>query len=343
MLEFLVKRIAWTAVLFLCLTMMTFVIFFVIPTEEIRVGRGQSATQADIRDELRLNGPVYSQYTDFVWGIVRHGSFGQSLQNRREVRDIIAETAPVTASLVFGGVILWMLIAMPIGVMCALRPRSLLDKAATVFVLLGICAHPVWIGFALSYVLGYKLALFPTGGYCDLFTPSTDCGGPAEWFRHMILPWIAFAFLFAALYTRMIRAKVLESLGEDYVRTAQAKGASVWRVLRAHVLRLSMLPIVTMIGMDAAIALGGSVFIEQVFGLPGLGRTALQSLNRRDLPVIMGVVVFMTTAVAVFNLIVDLLYAWIDPRIRIKASRTEGEGSAAPRREVPAPALQPTK
>jgi peptide/nickel transport system permease protein len=229
----------------------------------------------------------------------------------------VKDAAPVTASLVFGGAIVWMLIAIPIGILSALRPRSLLDRSAMVFVLIGISAHPVWIGLLLIYFVGYKAGLAPLGGYCDMIDPSTDCGGPVEWAHSLVLPWITFATLFAALYVRMIRANVLEAMNEDYVRTARSKGAPEWLVMRSHVLRNAMLPVVTMLGMDIGLALGGAIFTETVFGLPGLGRRALQALEGFDLPAVMGIVVFATVCVIVFNLFVDLLYAVIDPRIRL--------------------------
>jgi peptide/nickel transport system permease protein len=244
-------------------------------------------------------------------------SLGNSYATRQPVNEIIKEAAPVTASLVIGGAILWMLVAVPIGILSALRPRSLLDRSAMIFVLIGISAHPVWIGLILIYFVGYKAGLTPLGGYCDMINPSTDCGGPIEWAHALILPWITFAVLFAALYVRMIRANVLEALNEDYVRTARAKGAPEWLVMRSHVLRNAMLPVVTMLGMDIGLALGGAVFTETVFGLPGLGKRALESLEGFDLPAVMGIVVFATVCVIVFNLIVDLLYAVIDPRIRL--------------------------
>ena len=140
-----------------------------------------------------------------------------------------------------------------------------------VFVLIGISAHPVWIGLILSYVVGFKLGWTPITGYCDFFNPSTGCGGPVQWAWHMILPWITFAVLFAALYVRMIRANVMEASGEDYVRTARAKGAPEHVVIRSHILRNALLPVVTMLGMDIGVALGGAIFTETIFALPGLG------------------------------------------------------------------------
>ena len=186
-----------------------------------------------------------------------------------------------------------------------------------VFVLIGISAHPVWIGLILSYVVGYKLGWTPITGYCDFFNPSTGCGGPVQWAWHMVLPWITFSVLFAALYVRMIRANVMEVSGEDYVRTARAKGAPEHVVIRSHILRNALLPVVTLLGMDIGVALGGAIFTETVFALPGLGQTALTAVTNYDLPTVQGVVVFATIAIIVFNLVVDLLYVVIDPRIRL--------------------------
>jgi peptide/nickel transport system permease protein len=264
-----------------------------------------------------LDKPVYIQYWKFLTRLVVHHDLGKSYFNRQSVNTTVLNAAPVTASLVLGGAVLWMLIALPIGILSALRPKSLLDRTSMVFVLIGISAHPVWIGLILSYVVGFKLGWTPITGYCDFFNPSTGCGGPVQWAWHMILPWITFSVLFAALYVRMIRANVMEASGEDYVRTARAKGAPEHVVIRSHILRNALLPVVTMLGMDIGVALGGAIFTETIFALPGLGNTALQAITNFDLPTVQGVVVFATIAIIVFNLVVDLLYAVIDPRIRL--------------------------
>jgi peptide/nickel transport system permease protein len=257
------------------------------------------------------------QYGKFMKRLVIDQDLGRSFTNRQSVNHVIAQAAPVTASLVFGGAIFWMLIALPVGILSALRPRSLLDRFGMVFVLIGISAHPVWIGLIFSYFLGFKAGLFPITGYADFFNPSTEQGGPVQWAYHMFLPWTTFAILFAALYVRMIRANVMETLNEDYVRTARAKGAPESVVLRSHVLRNALLPVVTMLGMDIGLAMGGAIFTETVYGLPGLGKYVFDSIERVDLPVIQGIVVFATICIIIANLVVDLLYAWIDPRIRL--------------------------
>jgi peptide/nickel transport system permease protein len=250
----------------------------------------------------------------------------------------------VTASLVIGGAVMWLLIALPIGVLSALRPRSLLDRTSTTLVLIGISVHPVWLGLMLLYVFGFKLHLFPLGDYCQAFSPphGAACGGVIQWFWHLVLPWFTFACLYAALYVRMVRANVLEALNEEYVRTARAKGASELHVVRRHVLRNALLPVVTMLGMDIGVAMGGTLFVENVFALPGLGRMLTRGLQTYDLPVLLGVVVVMTLSIVVLNVIVDICYTLCDPRVR--ARRGVDDEDIAPTKaaaRTPAPARVP--
>src|SRR5438270_3654972 len=344
MLAYLVRRIAWAGVLFLAITMVTFILFFVLPVSSAQFVRRTEFSSNDFKRSLAIDGPIYKQYGEFVSRIVRHGSLGASFDNRQDVNGIVVQAAPVTLSIVIGGAIVWMLIAIPVGVLSAVRPRSLLDRVTMVGVLIGISAHPLWIGLMLSYFVGYKWQLAPISGYCDFAYAATACGGPIQWAYHLMLPWITFAILFAALYARMIRANVLDVLDEDYVRTARAKGMSEWKVLRRHVLRNAFLPVITMLGMDIAVTLNAAVFVETVYGLPGLGRTAVRALQRQDLPVILGIVVWTTTVILVLNLIVDLLYTWLDPRVRTvepgrRPARASVQGAAAPPTS-PAPAVQ---
>jgi peptide/nickel transport system permease protein len=336
MTRYIIRRILWAAVLLVGVTVVTFVIFFLTPTDPAKLVAGKAARPIDIeraRHYLRMDKPVPYQYANFlgrltgirwdrqhntIWNVkFKWPSLGQSFATRQDVNKIVGHAAPVTASLVFGGALVWMLIALPLGILSALRPRSLLDRLAMIFVLVGISAHPVWIGLVFSFIFGYKLGWTPITGYCNAINPATSCGGPVQWAFHMILPWLTFALLFAALYTRMIRANVTEALNEDYVRTARAKGAPEWQVMRSHVLRNALLPVVTMLGMDISVGLGGAVFTESVYSLPGLGRTLVQSLDGPDLPIMIGIVVFATVCIILINLMVDLLYAVIDPRIRL--------------------------
>jgi peptide/nickel transport system permease protein len=320
--RFVARRILWSGFLFIGVTFITYVVFFVAPNDPAKLAAGKSATAAQVeqvREYLHLDEPVWKQYGLWLKQLVIDGSLGRSFVNRQDVNDIIAAAAPVTFSLVIGGAIFWLSVSIPIGVLSALKPRSLLDRGGMMFVLIGISAHPVWIALILSFVFGYYLGITPISGYCDLINPAVgaQCGGPAQWAYHMILPWCTFALLFSALYVRLIRANVMETMSEDYVRTARAKGLPERRVLRSHILRNSMLPVVTILGLDIGLALGGAVFTETVFNLPGLGRSVILAYDRLDLPVIVGVVVFSTICIIVFNLIVDCLYAVLDPRIRL--------------------------
>jgi peptide/nickel transport system permease protein len=324
MFRYLIRRLLWAAVLFLAVTVVTFVIFFITPSDPARLVAGRGATEQDIeraRKFIGLDDPVPIQYLNYLKRLVVDQSLGFSFATRQDVNDIVFAAAPVTASLVFGGAILWMIVSLPVGVFSALRPRSLFDRIAMTFVLIGVSAHPVWIGLIFAYFFGYRwgdITHLPITGYAEFFSPATAEGGPVEWFRHMVLPWMTFALLFSALYVRMIRANVMETMNEDYVRTARAKGAPESTVLRSHILRNAMLPVVTILGMDIGLALGGAVFTESVYSLPGLGAMAVRSIENLDFPVTMGIVIFATMAVIVFNLVVDLLYAVIDPRIRLE-------------------------
>jgi peptide/nickel transport system permease protein len=319
--RYIIRRLLWAVMLFFAVTVVSYILFFIIPADPAKqfAGKGANAdTIAKAKHFLGLDKPVYEQYGNFVWRLVYHHDLGFSWYNREDVNHIIQDAAPVTASLVFGGAFFWLLVAIPIGILSALRPRSLLDRAAMTFVLIGISAHPLWIGLIFAYFIGYKWHITPITNYADFFNPPPgQPGGPVQWAYHLILPWMTFMILFAALYVRMIRANVIETLNEDYVRTARAKGAPEHLVMRRHVLRNAMLPVVTMLGMDIGLALGGAIFTETIYSLPGLGRTAVQALNNYDIPTVMGVIVFSTIIIIVFNLIVDLLYAVIDPRIRL--------------------------
>jgi peptide/nickel transport system permease protein len=328
---YLIRRLLWAIVLFFAITIVSYVLFYVIPADPAKTACGQTCTQTDVvrvRHFLGLDRPIYVQYGKFVGRLMpvsftggphlKTPSLGQSFFNRQPVNKLVLDAAPVTASLVFGGAFFWMLIAVPVGILSALRPRTLLDRASMTFVLIGISAHPIWIGLVFAYFFGYRWHLTPITLYADFINPPLgEPGGPVQWAYHLILPWATFALVFTALYVRMIRASVIETMSEDYVRTARAKGAPEWRVLRSHILRNSMLPIVTILGMDIGLALGGAVFTESVFSLPGLGRTSIQALTNYDTPTVQGIIVFVTLCVISLNLLVDLLYAWIDPRIRL--------------------------
>ena len=321
MVRYICRRLIWAAMLFLAVTMVSYILFFIIPADPARQFAGKGATPdtvAKAKHYLGLDQPIYVQYGRFLERLIVHQDLGHSWYNREDVNTIIGQAAPVTASLVLGGAFFWLLLAIPLGILSALRPRSLLDRAGMSFVLLGISAHPIWIGLIFAYFVGYRWHITPISNYADFFSPPPgQPGGPVQWAYHLLLPWLTFMILYAALYTRMIRANVMETMNEDYVRTARAKGLPERTVMRKHILRNAMLPLVTILGMDIGLALGGAIFTETIYSLPGLGRTSVQALANYDVPTIMGVIVFVTCLIIVFNLVVDVLYAVIDPRIRL--------------------------
>jgi peptide/nickel transport system permease protein len=335
---FVIKRLAWGCVLVVLVTMITFFIFFVLPPNQPG-SNPQAVESGNLETQYNLeHKSIPAQYVTFL-NHLAHGNLGESIRYNIAVTDQLKSAAPVTLSLLLGGTILWLLIAFPIGILSALYPRSMLDKGLMAFVLIGISAHPVWWGLIFSYLGGYKLHVFPIAGYCDLVYQKNDsinqCGGPTYWAYHMVLPWFTFALLFAAFYARMIRATLLETMEEDYVRTARAKGAGEWRVLRKHVLRNALLPVVAMLSMDmVVISLTGVIFIETVYQLPGIGTTLYQALRTADMPIIVGIVVVLCLVVTVVNMIADILYSLIDPRLNLrgpKRQRSWGLGRLRPR------------
>lgn len=310
--SFVIGRIASSVLLFFAVTLLVFVAFFVMPRNDSRFARRAPP-------QYRLHGGMVGEYGHYVWRLVRYGDLGRSYGTREPVTTRLIQAAPVTLSLVAGGLVVWLLIAVPLGMLAALRPRSLLDRGASLAVIVGLSIHPVLLGLVLSYFFGHTLNVLPAHGYCSVNNLSTGCDGLARWATHLVLPWITFGIVNAALFTMMIRALVVEELNEEYVRTALAKGAGRARILRAHLLRNVTLPLVTMVGVQAATSLGGVVFIESVFDLPGLGGMLRRGAQQRDLPLTAGSVLFLALAIMVLNLLVDILYGWLDPRIRAAA------------------------
>ena len=334
---YVLGRLAWAAVLVLAVTLNAYVLFFVVPTEDVSLGASFANTTEDTGiNRFQVEGSLLTGYLRFL-GRLAHGDLGQSWRTREDVTEVIGRAAPATASLVIGGAILWMGFALVIGVVSAMRPRTLFDRAGMVFVLLGIAAQPLWLGYLLAYFFGYRLGWFPIAGYCDVLRPENGvaCGGPVQWTYHLFLPWLTFALAFAAMYARMIRANLLEAKNEDYVRTARAKGLSEWGTLRRHTLRNAFLPIVAMVGMDVGLAFAGAIFVERAFRIPGIGTLTITSLQRRDLPVLMGIVVVVSLAVVVCNLIADIALGVMDPRLGGRMFRLHRPQGSAPASSLP--------
>lgn len=313
MTAWLVRRLLWSVVVLVCVSAITFAIFFAVPADPAALIAGKYAsaeTIALIRHRLGLDAPKVVQLGRFLVNVAR-GDWGFSYVSQQPVWDAIRDAFPKTLSLTAGAAVLWLLIGIPVGIVSALKPRSWLDRSGMVVALFGISAPPYWLGLVLLKVFADRLGWFPIGGYAEL-----GQAGPAGWAWHLVLPWITLALLYAGWYARMTRSRMLDVMGQDYVRTARAKGLSPSRVVGRHVLRNAVIPIVTMFGVDVAYLFGGAVLTETVFGIPGIGGLAWRAIRMRDLPMVMGTVLFAAVFIVAANLIVDLLYATLDPRIQ---------------------------
>ena len=318
MIRFLVRRALRGLLVIWLITLVLFGMFFVAPSNVAQTLGGRQATPetiALIKHRLGLDLPVWKQYLDFLGNAVR-GNLGYDYYHQVPVTHIIGQALPITVSLALGAAVLWLALGIFNGVISATHPRSLADRGLTLFSLFFYSFPSFLLGLLLLYFLYFRLTLsgfswFPAGGY----SPIT--GGIGPWFQHLLLPWVALALLLAATYTRLTRGSMLDVLGEDYIRTARSKGIRESRVVVRHGLRSALTPVVTQFGIDLGQLIGGVVVIETVFSLPGLGQTAVVAINQQDLPVIIGIVLFASAAVVVANLLVDIAYAVLDPRVRL--------------------------
>jgi peptide/nickel transport system permease protein len=328
---FLLKRFFWALVLLWAITLITFVVFFMLPNPSRNAQRNEQGFSNGLQTQYNAHGSFPHQYVVFITHIVR-GDLGHSTRSSKTVVQTMQETLPITGSLVIGGMVLCIMMAVPIGLISALRPRSLLDRGLMLWVLILVSCQPFWLGLMLSYFLGVRAHAFPVSGYCTFshhaeYATSYFCSGPKYWAYHLFLPWLTFAALFAAFYARMIRATLLEQLNEDYVRTARAKGASQRRVVRVHVLRNALLPVI-------------AIFIETAFNLPGMGQLLVHGIANQDVPVLLGIVLMVSLAVVIANLVVDILYSVLDPRVRLYGPSDSVRVSRSSVRELRTPQQQ---
>jgi peptide/nickel transport system permease protein len=335
--RFLVRRIALGLLVLWIVSMAVFFMFFKLNTSGPKsvasriCGKQCSNEQINVvMERLKLTAPLPKQYWYFLFGYpgkddpnglprnhgLLHGDLGYSYINQQSVNTILKDAFPVTLSLAFGAAILWLFMGLASGIWSAIRPRSMLDRGFTFSALFFYSMPTFVLGLMLILLLYYQLTIhgiswFPAQGYESF---SSD---PWQWARHLFLPWFTLAAVTAAAYTRLTRGSMLDVLGEDYIRTARAKGLSERRVVFRHGLRAALTPIVTQFGIDLGTLLGGAIITERVFGLPGLGYAAVRAITSNDLPIIIGVVVVATTAIVLMNLLVDMMYAVLDPRVRL--------------------------
>jgi peptide/nickel transport system permease protein len=318
--RFLIRRILQGILVMWLVTITTFLIFFVGPgpasvARRLAGKQATPATVAAVSHRLLLDRPIYVQYGHFLW-LLLHGNLGFDFYHDQSVNSIVAAAFPITLSLVVGSAILWVVMGVLSGVLSAVRSRSLWDRTFTGLALFFYSMPTFVLGLLFLLVFYYDFTIhgiraFPGAG----FTPITQ--NPFQWLRGLILPWFTLALVSAAAYTRLTRGSMLDVMGEDYIRTARAKGLSERRVIFRHSLRAALTPVVTQYGIDVGVLLGGAIITEYVYGMPGLGYTAVQAITQNDLPVIIGVVIVAAAAVVVANIVVDAFYAVLDPRVRL--------------------------
>ncbi|MEU4239032.1 ABC transporter permease [Actinoplanes sp. NPDC026619] len=332
MVAYLIRRLINAVVTLLVVTLVTFGVFFLVPKATgsdpalLYIGKQADPIAVEgIRTKLGLNDPIIVQYWKFLKGIVAGRDYsngpdithcsapclGYTFKTNQEVWPILIHALPITISLAIGAAVIWVLMGVLFGVISALRRGTIWDRTVMTIALAGVSLPIYFTGLLALSIFVYGLGWLPNADY----TPFFD--NPAKWFTGLLMPWVTLAFLFAATYARLTRANMLETLGEDYIRTARAKGLKERTVIGKHGLRSGLTPLVTVFGLDLGALLGGAILTEAVFNLRGLGYWALNGIRTNDLPTILGVTLFAAFFIVIMNLIVDLLYGVIDPRVRL--------------------------
>jgi peptide/nickel transport system permease protein len=324
--SYIVQRVLQAVLVLLMIAALTFLVFHLLPTDVTQASCGKPCTperQAAVRHFYGYDQPLATQFVEFLRGIVAGRTFGSgsaavhcsapcfgySFRLHESVTTLIGQYFPVTASIAIGAAVLWLLIGVSTGVVAALRRGTWVDRLVTASTVVGVSAPAYLVGLVGIYIFGFKLNVLPVGTYVPL---TQD---PIGWAWHLVLPWCVLAVLSAAIYTRITRSQLLEVLDENYVRTARAKGIRERRVVTRHALRNALLPVVTLFALDLGSLLGGAVITEKIFSMQGLGSLLIDAVNQLDLPVVLGVTLFSAFLIVLANLLVDLAYSRLDPRV----------------------------
>ncbi|MEA2294771.1 MAG: peptide/nickel transport system permease protein [Solirubrobacteraceae bacterium] len=318
MLTYIIRRLLWSVLLLFVVSFVVFLVFYTLPSSDpalLRAGRNPDPALVKILNKrYGLDKPFYVQFWFYIKALVLHFDFGRSYQNNVDVRPYIFERLPATISLAIGGAVVWLLVGIPIGIIAAVKRGTWIEKVAMGIALVGISAPVYWLGLVSIYLFSTDIGKFPifdaTGNYANLWD------NPSQWFSSLILPWLVLATTFAAVYARFMRSNLVDVLDEDYIRTARAKGLKERNVVFRHGVRSAITPIITIFGLDLGILFGGAILTETVFNIPGIGRTAFDAIQKSDLPIVQGTVLIGAMAIILFNLFVDVLYAFVDPRVR---------------------------
>jgi peptide/nickel transport system permease protein len=317
---YVVRRLLYVAMVLVIVSMITFLIFYVLPPVDPAIAfagkQPTPETVAEVKRQFGLDRPLHVQYALFVGRLIAGDDYGWpglgfSFSTRSPVREDLFERALVTLQVALGAAVVWLSMGIPIGVASALKRRTFVDRAAMGFALFGVSAPVFWLGLMALFVFWQRLGIAPVSGYTAL---SED---PVAWLSHMVMPWIVVALLYAATYARMVRGSLLDTMNEDYIRTARAKGLPERAVIIRHGLRASLTPIVTLFGLDFGALLGGAVITETVFNLPGLGPYVIGAVLDGDLPTVLAATILAAFAITLLNFLVDVVYAYLDPRVRL--------------------------
>ena len=317
MASYIIRRLLWTLLLLWVVSGITFIVFNVLPSADpalLRAGkRAEPEVLKGIRETFGLDRPLYIQYLDYLKHVFLQFDFGRSYRNDVDVRSQLLDRLPNTIYLIIGAVIVWLTVGLSVGMISAVKRGLVLDRVSMTTALVAISAPVYWLGLVALYLFSKDIGRFPILPGSGAFQ---EAGGFFAKAEALIMPWIVLATAFAAIYARLLRANLLEVLGEDYIRTARAKGLSERRVILRHGARSALTPIVTVLGLDVGILVGGAILTESVFNIPGIGRYSYEAIQRLDLPKIQGTVLFAAFFIIVLNIIVDIAYAFLDPRVK---------------------------
>ena len=318
MATYIVRRILWGIVMLLLVSAITFVFFNVFPSADpatLRAGRNASPQIIHyIRHELGLDKSVPVQFFNYMKNIFLHFNFGYSFYTGASVLSLIKDRLPATISLAVGAAIIWLAMGIPVGILSAIRRGSILDRMAMGVALVFVSMPVFWLGLVVLFLFAQDIGRFHVLPGANTYTGLTV--DPWKWFTSLIMPWFVLAATSAAVYSRVLRGSLIEAMGEDYIRTARAKGLRERRVIFRHGVRSAITPVVTIFGLDLGALLGGAVITETVFNIPGIGRLNLDAINHSDFPIVQGTVILATLFIVVANILVDIAYAYLDPRVR---------------------------
>jgi peptide/nickel transport system permease protein len=318
--RYIIRRLLWVVVLLVAVSFITFLIFYWLPTADpaqLRAGRQPNPELVkQIRDRLGLDDPFLVQYWHYMQRLVFHFDFGYSYQNNADVKTQLFDRLPASVAVAIGAAVVWLLTGIAVGIISAVRSRSVLDRTTMTLSLVAISAPVYWLGLVVLYLFAADIGKFPVSFFKGAGSYVPFSQDPATWFQSLLLPWFVLAAGFAALYARLLRANLIEVMSEDYIRTARAKGLSERRVVLRHGVRSAITPIITALGLDLGVLLGGTILVETVFNIPGVGRYAYDGIQNADIPVIQGTVLLGAFFIVMANLVVDIIYAFLDPRVR---------------------------